>query len=103
MTDAPDRISLLPDDGWSWMSGSSPHEETAIEYIRADLCQPTPDAATIRADALREAAEMIRNTAYTSNGERRGLVPVSRGLEGMDMHHATIAAAILDLIGKDTK
>ena len=61
---------------------------------------PTPDPATIREAALREAAELVRSTAYTSNGDNRSLEPVATGLAGMDMHHATIAAAILAMIGE---
>ena len=41
---APDRICLLPSDGWSWMAGKSPHEEDAVEYVRADLMQELIDA-----------------------------------------------------------
>ena len=43
-----------------------PASEKSLEAIidawnaRADLCQPTPDAATIRADALREAVQIMR-------------------------------------------
>ena len=44
--------------------------------------------------AMEAAATMIEGTAYTSNGDGRSLEPVSAGLVGMDMHHATIAAAI---------
>ena len=46
-------------------------------------------------EQMREAAaQMIESTAYTSNSDGRSLEPVSAGLVGMDMHHATIAAAI---------
>jgi len=63
------------------------------------------DAANARADAardaaLRDAAGLVQSTAYTSNGDGRSLEPVSAGLVGMDMHHATIAAAILALRDK---
>jgi hypothetical protein len=53
---------------------------------------PSEDAL-IRA-ALEAAAKMIEGTAYTSHGDGRSLEPVSAGLAGMDMHHATIAATI---------
>ena len=53
------------------------------------------DIAAAAVAAEREAiAAMIEATAYTSNGDTRSLQPVSDGLHGMDMHHATIAAAI---------
>ena len=46
------------------------------------------------AGAIEAAAHLVSATAYTSNGDRRSLEPVSKGLEGQDMHHATIATAI---------
>ena len=49
--------------------------------------------AAVRAERER-IATMIEATAYTSNGAVRSLEPVSPALVGMDMHHATIAAAI---------
>jgi hypothetical protein len=61
-------------------------------YIRADAVQAQIDAA-VRAERER-IATMIEATAYTSNGAVRSLEPVSPALVGMDMHHATIAAAI---------
>jgi len=61
------------------------------------------EAEAIREAALREAAELVQSTAYTSNGDKRSLEPVSVGFEGMDMHHATIADAILALIKGETK
>ena len=50
--------------------------------------------ATAVAGAIEAAAHLVSATAYTSNGDRRSLEPVSKGLEGQDMHHATIATAI---------
>jgi hypothetical protein len=45
--------------------------------------------------AEREAiAALIEGTAYTSSDKGRSLEPVSDAIRGMDMHHATIAAAI---------
>jgi hypothetical protein len=45
--------------------------------------------------AEREAcAAMIEATAYTTSGDGRRLEPVTGVFVGMDMHHATIAAAI---------
>ena len=45
---APERIFLLPDDGWSWVEGPKPpYEENAIEYVRADL-SARPDAPDVR-------------------------------------------------------
>ena len=46
------------------------------------------------AGAIEAAAHLVSATAYTSNGGRRSLEPVSKWLEGQDMHHATIATAI---------
>lgn len=51
---APERICLLPSDGWSWMAGRSRHEEDAVEYIRADAVAETIRkalAAQIEVDA----------------------------------------------------
>lgn len=68
-----------------------PHDRTALDaMLRAE-----------RENALREAADMIRSRAYTSNGDGRSLEPVSAGLVGMDMHHATIADAIIALIPRE--
>jgi hypothetical protein len=61
-------------------------------YIRADAVQAQIDAA-VKAERERIAA-MIEAAVYTSNGAVRSLEPVSPALVGMDMHHATIAAAI---------
>lgn len=80
-------------------------DDTGSELEKWDIDQilhaiPAIDPAAIREAALREAAELVRSTAYTSNGDNRSLEPVATGLAGMDMHHATIAAAILALIGE---
>lgn len=50
-------------------------------------------------EALERAAQLIESTAYTTNGDVKSLEPVSPSLFGMDMHHATIAAAIRALKG----
>lgn len=50
------------------------------------------DAA--RAEERERLAQMVESTAYVNNGDVRALEPVRPGLRGMDMHHATIAAAI---------
>ena len=52
---APERICLLPDDGWSWVKGPKPpYEENAIEYVRADLAavQPDPNAVAVKVKPL---------------------------------------------------
>ena len=49
--------------------------------------------AAVKAERERCAA-MIEATAYTNYGDIRTLEPVSLDMIGMDMHHATIAAAI---------
>ena len=64
----------------------------------ADLCAAITALrqreAEAVAGAIEAAAHLVSATAYTSNGDRRSLEPVSKGLEGQDMHHATIATAI---------
>lgn len=67
---------------------NQPHDRTALDRMLAEA----------REKALREAAEMVRGTAYTSSNVGRRLEPVSPAMAGMDMHHATIADAILALI-----
>lgn len=59
MTDAPERISLLPGDGWSWCEGRPVHEEDAVEYIRADLAVPQADIEAHIGAVLSEAAQMV--------------------------------------------
>jgi hypothetical protein len=59
-----------------------------VEYIRKDIAD-----AAVKAERER-IATMIEATAYTNNGAVRSLEPVSPAFVGMDMHHATIAAAI---------
>ena len=72
-----------------------------VEGVKSALEDlPAIDPAAIREAALREAAELVRSTSYTSSGDKRSLEPVSAGLKGMDMHHATISDAILALIGE---
>jgi hypothetical protein len=85
MSDLPERI---------WYIAYGDFRETPsdraddVEYIRKDIAD-----AAVRAERER-IATMIEATAYTSNGAVRSLEPVSPALVGMDMHHATIAAAI---------
>jgi hypothetical protein len=51
---APERICLLPDDGWSWVKGPKPpYEENAIEYVRADLHAATKAQLAKAVEALR--------------------------------------------------
>lgn len=68
------------------------HREKITAKAAAQLCKAWH--GTGLADALEEAARLIEATAYTSSDKGRSLEPVSRALEGMDMHHATIAAAL---------
>jgi hypothetical protein len=85
MSDLPERI---------WYIAYGDFRETPsdraddVEYIRKDIA----DAAV--KDERERIATMIEATAYTCNGAVRSLEPVSPALVGMDMHHATIAAAI---------
>jgi hypothetical protein len=58
------------------------------DYIRKDIAD-----AAVKAERER-IATMIEATSYTVNGAVRSLEPVSPAFVGMDMHHATIAAAI---------
>ncbi len=57
----PDRIALIPSDGWSWTNWPIIDQEDAIEYIRADIHQSAIRAA--REQALREAADRIGKLA----------------------------------------
>jgi len=68
-----------------------------IEQLEAALTR----AVAATAAAFEVAAQMVQSTAYTSNGDGRSLEPVSAGLVGMDMHHATIATAIRALATPD--
>jgi hypothetical protein len=36
MSGGPDRIALIPSDGWSWTTWPIHHQDDAIEYIRRD-------------------------------------------------------------------
>lgn len=71
---------------------------TGAEYVRVDVAEAAMKEA--REKALREAADMVRSNAYTTNGGERSLEPVAEAFVGMDMHHATVADAILALIEK---
>lgn len=60
---APERICLLPDDGWSWVKGPKPpYEENATEYVHADLAAVRPaqiieiDLRAAMMDELEKAA-----------------------------------------------
>ena len=92
MTNAPERIWIegaVSNEVWKHDKQSclSPHE-----YTRTDLIAAMIDEAV---QAEREAcAAMIEATAYTTSGDGRRLEPVTGVFVGMDMHHATIAAAI---------
>jgi hypothetical protein len=67
-------------------------DETIAAWNTRVPSQAQIDAA-VRAERERIAA-MIEATVYTNNGPVRSLEPISPALVGMDMHHATIAAAI---------
>jgi hypothetical protein len=55
------------------------------------------------AAAYEVMAGMVESTAYTTNGEKRSLEPVSKALFGCDSHHATIASTIRALTPADSK
>ena len=97
MSDTPERIWL----DWPGANRGEPVYNEPPErdtqagqtgYIRMDIAQAQIDAA-VKAERERIAA-MIEATVYTNNGPVRSLEPISPALVGMDMHHATIAAAI---------
>jgi hypothetical protein len=73
------------------------HAETSLamaEFIKDLDAAQAANANTFRAGwmmGVEAAADRIEKTAYTSNGDIRSLQPVSKILEGADMHHATIA------------
>ncbi|MCR9147780.1 MAG: hypothetical protein NXH74_11345 [Rhodobacteraceae bacterium] len=52
MSDAPETISLLPDDGWSWMEGRSVYEPNAIEYTRTNRVQTATSLREQRLNAF---------------------------------------------------
>ena len=87
MSDLPERI---------WYIAYGDFRETPsdraddVEYIRKDIAD-----AAVMAERERIAA-MIEATVYTyaNSGAVRSLEPIRPALVGMDMHHATIAAAI---------
>ena len=54
MTQAPERIAIKWKPGDAITSGPLMEADGYTQFVRADLC---PDAATVRAEALREAAE----------------------------------------------
>jgi hypothetical protein len=55
-----------------------------------------------KAEGLRQAADMVASSAYTSSNSGTYLARVSKPMEGRDMHHETIATAILTLIPATT-
>jgi hypothetical protein len=88
MSDAPERIALIPSDGWSWTKWPINHQEDAIEYVRADLAAlpPAPDA--LEALVKAEHTRLSMTPAQFANMERwRGYT------EGLDaMRDAALAA-----------
>lgn len=62
---APDRIALLPSDGWSWATRPIAYQEDAINYTNDDLIQPQIDAAVKAAleAAARRCDVIAGNTA----------------------------------------
>jgi hypothetical protein len=91
MSDMPERI-------WVWRNEpgnevvisvpDQPYPTGSPEYVRKDIAD-----AAVKAERER-IATMIEATSYTVTGTVRSLEPVSPAFVGMDMHHATIAAAI---------
>ena len=63
-------------------------------YGLAVCCTDHPEVQALVGAERERIAAMIEGTVYTSHGDGRSLEPVSASLVGMDMHHATIAAAI---------
>ena len=82
-------MSEAPATSWAIWAWQAYRDGRLVE---ADTVQAQIDAA-VKAERER-IATMIEATAYTNNGAVRSLEPVSPALVGMDMHHATIAAAI---------
>ena len=74
--------------------GTETSERNLMEQAAAIITALRQREAEAVAGAIEAAAHLVSATAYTSNGGRRSLEPVSKWLEGQDMHHATIATAI---------
>jgi len=84
---------------------TSDNTNPMVAYILAtpEALAASPEVAALIAEARREgwnagveaAAALVEGSVYTSNGGARTLEPVSPKMRGMDMHHATIASAIL--------
>ena len=82
-------MSDMPSTSWAIWAWQAYRDGRLVE---ADAMKAQIDAA-VKAERER-IATMIEATSYTVNGAVRSLEPVSPALVGMDMHHATIAAAI---------
>ena len=79
-----------PRDGMTYIHQNDVKRD---QYDPKTLASLPEVQALVMAERERCAA-LVESTAYTSSGDGRRLEPVSAGLVGMDMHHATIAAAI---------
>ena len=74
------------------------------QYILAtpEALAASPEVATLIAETRREgwnvaieaSAALVEGSVYTSNGGDCTLEPALPKMRGMDMHHATISAAI---------
>jgi hypothetical protein len=108
----------LAPDRWGWWMAGSDEDDSPSGYVvtleaakaaaQADYAariiaalDPATLAAMLAAAEQRgrkvereEIAGMIEGSAYTASNKGRSLEPVSDAMRGMDMHHATIAAAI---------
>lgn len=66
MTEAPERIAVIPSDGWSWTTWPIVRQDDAIEYVRADVSDALVAAAI---DACAEAYASSFEWEYFSGTE----------------------------------
>ena len=77
---APERICLLPDDGWSWVKGPKPpYEENAIEYVRADMHDATKSQLRKAVEALRWQADQPEAHPFMVLNARAVLSEIEKG------------------------
>lgn len=101
MTDAPKTISLLPDDGWSWMEGCAAHEPNAIEYTRTDRVQTLTAEAV--AAAYDDAAEICLAQCDQASGGYSSVALATAEAGSEAIRACTPADALAALIARDKR
>lgn len=101
MSDGPKTISLLPDDGWSWMEGRSVYEPSAIGYTLTDHVQTLTAEAV--AAAYDDAAEICLAQCDQASGGYSSVALATAEAGSEAIRARTPADALASLVARDRR